>query len=113
MTALLLSLAVAGCGGVDDDAPTATLVTTPTSAAAGATVTLIAAAISDNGISGIQFYRVDSGTSTLLGTLNATPYQFTTTVPASATGSVSYFATAVDAYGNTGDSDYAVVTITN
>lgn len=110
---LLLSLALAGCGGGSDDGPTVTLAVTPTSAAAGATVTLIAVASSDVGMSAVRFYRVDASANTLLGTLNASPYQFTTTVPTTASGSVSYFARAVDADANTTDSDTATVTVTH
>lgn len=111
---LLLSLALAGCGGgSSDDGPTVTLAVTPTSAAAGATVTLIAVASSDVGMSAVRFYRVDASANTLLGTLNGSPYQFTTTVPTTASGSVSYFARAVDVDANTTDSDTATVTVTN
>lgn len=111
---LLLSLALAGCGGgTTSDGPTVTLAVTPTSAAAGATITLIAVASSDAGMSAVRFYRVDASANTLLGTLNTSPYQFTTTVPSTASGSVSYFARAVDTDANTTDSDNATVTITN
>ena len=111
---LLLSLALAGCGGgTTSDGPTVTLAVTPTSAVAGATITLIAVASSDAGMSAVRFYRVDASANTLLGTLNTSPYQFTTTVPSTASGSVSYFARAVDADANTTDSDNATVTITN
>ncbi|MFP8781288.1 hypothetical protein [Hydrogenophaga sp. RWCD_12] len=113
-TSLLLSLALAGCGGgSSDDGPTVTVAVTPNSAVAGATVTLIAVASSDVGMSAVRFYRVDSSASTLLGTLNASPYQFTTTIPTTASGSVSYFARAVDADANTTDSATATVTVTN
>ena len=112
--ATMLSLALAGCGGgTSDDAPTVVLATTDSSASAGETITLIAVPSSDLGISAVRFYRVDSGASTLLGTVNATPYQFTTTIPSTATDSVSYFARAVDADGNTGDSDDVEIAITD
>lgn len=110
---LLLSLVLTGCGGGTSDGPTVTLAVTPTSAAAGATVTLIAVASSDVGMSAVRFYRVDASANTLLGTLNASPYQFTTTIPTTASGSVSYVARAVDADANTTDSDTATVTVTN
>lgn len=110
----LLSLALAGCGGgTSDDAPTVVLASTDSSASAGETITLIAVPSSDLGISAVRFYRVDSGASTLLGTVNASPYQFTTTIPSTATDSVSYFARAVDADGNTGDSDDVDIAITD
>lgn len=112
-TALLLSLTISGCGGGSTEGPTVTLATSPTSAPAGATVTLIAVASSDIGISEVRFYRVDSSSNTLLGTLNTSPYQFTTNLPSSATDSVTYFARAEDDDGNTTDSDDASITITD
>ncbi|MBT9552387.1 MAG: hypothetical protein IV088_16170 [Hydrogenophaga sp.] len=113
-TALMLSLTISGCGGGSStDGPTVTLATTPTSAPAGATVTLIAVASSDIGISEVKFYRVGSSSNTLLGTLYDSPYQFTTTLPSSATDSVTYFARAEDDDGNTTDSEDASVTITD
>lgn len=112
--ALLLSLALAGCGGTaSSDAPTVTLATTPTAASAGASITLIAVASSDLGISAVQFYRVDASTSTLLGTMNSSPYQFTTTLPSDATDAVTYFARAIDTDSVTGDSNDASVTVTD
>lgn len=114
LAAALLSLALTACGGgTTDDAPTVTLASTATSASAGESVTLIAVASSDLGIAAVRFYRVDTSTTTLLGTLNATPYQFTTTVPSTATDTVSYFARAVDADGNTGDSEDVEIAITD
>lgn len=113
VSGLLLTLALTGCGGgSSEDGPTVTLAVTPTSAAAGATVTLIAVASSDVGMAAVRFYRVDDSASTLLGTLNTSPYQFTTTVPTTASGSVSYFARAVDAEATTTDSDTVTITIT-
>lgn len=112
---VLAGLLQAGCSTSEDDdsKPTVTLAATPTSGAAGATVTLIAVAQDDdNGVSEVKFFRVDSGTNTLLGTLNVTPFQLTTTLPTNVTGSISYFARAVDGAGNTADSAVATVTIT-
>lgn len=109
----LLTLSLSGCGGGDsEDGPTITLATTDTSASPGESITLIAVASSDLGISAVRFYRVDSGSNTLLGTLNATPFQFTTTIPSTASGSVSYFARAVDTDSITGDSDEVSITVT-
>lgn len=109
----LVAAGLSGCGGAStEDPPSVTLATSPTSAVAGATVTLIAVASDDQGVSEVRFYRVDSGTSVLLGTLNTTPYQMITTIPTTASGSVTYFARAVDTDNNTTDSAAAVVTIT-
>lgn len=115
LAAAALGLLLNGCSTSDDSdsGPSVTLATTPTSAAAGAVVTLIAVASDDVGVSEVRFFRVDSGTNTLLGTLNTSPYQLQATLPANATGSVSYFARAVDTDSNTTDSNQATVTITN
>lgn len=115
LAAAALGLLLNGCSSSDDSdsGPSVTLATTPTSAAAGAVVTLIAVASDDVGVSEVRFFRVDTGTNTLLGTLNTSPYQLQATLPANATGSVAYFARAVDSDDNTTDSNQATVTITN
>lgn len=115
LAAAALGLLLNGCSSSEDseNAPSVTLAATPTSAAAGAIVLLIAVASDDQGVSEVRFYRVDSGSNTLLGTLNTSPYQLQATLPANATGSVAYFARAVDADDNTTDSNQAAVTITN
>jgi hypothetical protein len=115
LAAAALGLLLNGCSSTDDSdsGPSVTLATTPTSATAGAVVTLIAVASDDVGVSEVRFFRVDSGANTLLGTLNTSPYQLQATLPANATGSVAYFARAVDTDGNTTDSNQAAVTITN
>lgn len=112
--AALLALSLAGCGGSEDEeAPTVSLVSTVTSAQAGETITLIASASSDLGISAVQLYRVDASTNTLLGSLNATPYQFSATLPSDASGSVLFFSRAVDGDGNTADSANVSITVTD
>ncbi len=115
LAAAALGLLLNGCSTSEDSGsgPSVTLATTPTSAAAGAVVTLIAVASDDVGVSEVRCYRVDSGANTLLGTLNTSPYQLQATLPANATGSVAYFARAVDTDDNTTDSNQAAVTITN
>lgn len=61
----------------------------------------------------VRLFRVDSGSNTLLGPLDTSPYQLRATLPANATGSVACFARAVDSDGNTADSNQAAVTLTN
>lgn len=115
--ALLVVVALAGCGGSvslgfgfgDDDRPSVSLAVSPTSASPGDTLRLVAAASDDYGVDFVEFYRVDGSGSTLLGFDGLPPYQLDTTVPASAAGSVQYFARAVDGGGQRGDS--AVVTV--
>ena len=117
VVALLGAVALAGCGGSvslgfgfdDDERPTASLAVSPTSASPGDTLRLVAAASDDYGVDFVEFYRVDDSGSTLLGFDGLSPYQLDTTVPADATGSVQYFARAVDGGGQRGDS--AVVTV--
>ncbi len=115
LAAAALGLLLNGCSSSEDSegAPSVTLAATPTSAAAGAVVLLIAVASDDQGVSEVRFYRVDSGANPLLGTRNTSPSQLQATLPAHATGSVAYFARAVDADDNTTDSNQAAVTITN
>lgn len=112
-TVAIVAGGLAACGGSDDEEPTVTLASTVTSAAAGASITLIAVPSSDSGISGVRFYRVDSTTSTLLATVNTSPYQITTAIPSDASGTVSYFARAVDTNNLTGDSNSVSITITS
>lgn len=119
LAAALLGAAAlaAGCGGSvslgfvlgDDDRPTASLAVSPTSAAPGDALRLVAAASDDYGVDYVEFYRLDTSGSTLLGFDGLPPYQLDTTVPAGASGSVQFFARAVDGGGQRGDS--AVVTV--
>ncbi|MEY2893750.1 MAG: hypothetical protein RJA98_3658 [Pseudomonadota bacterium] len=106
-----MSLAACG-GGLASDPPSVTLATLPTSAVVGASVTLVAVASDNEGVAGVQFYRVDASGNTLLGTLNTAPYQLATTLPTTTATAVAYFATAVDTDGNTTDSAQALVTVT-
>jgi hypothetical protein len=124
-----LALAVlAGCGGGiylewehgwigwEDDwdrhAPDVSLVVSPTSAPAGATVTLSAAASDDQGIDEVIFFRRSGSSNVLLGSVGRSPYTWTTTLPLDASGSVGYFARAVDVVNRRTDSATVSVTIT-
>ncbi|WP_428421306.1 hypothetical protein [Methylibium sp.] len=116
VAALCCAAVVAGCGGsvslgfgFGDDRPSASLAVSPTSASPGQALRLVAAASDDFGVDFVEFYRVDSSGSTLLGFDGLPPYQLDTTVPANAAGSVQFFARAIDGAGQRGDS--AVVTV--
>ena len=118
--ALALSLGLAACGGsislgfghYDDDAPSVSLAVSPTSAARGDTLRLLAAASDDYAVVVVEFYRVDPGGTTLLGSDRAPPYQFDTVVPAGAGANLQYIARAVDDAGQRTDSAAAVVVVT-
>jgi hypothetical protein len=111
--AFAASMALAACGGgVTSDPPSVTLATLPTSAVAGASVTLVAVASDNDGVAGVKFYRVDASGNTLLGTLNTAPYQLATTLPSTTATAVAYFATAIDTDDNATDSNQALVTVT-
>ena len=123
---LVSALAVAGCGGgvflgfefgdddFNDHFPAVSLAADTSSAPAGAAVQLIAAASDPNGIDSVAFFRLDpiGGGATLLGADGASPYQWGTTIPVTASGSVSFFARATDGFGNQADSEVVTVTVT-
>ena len=96
----------------DRRAPDVSLVVSPTSAPAGATVTLSAAASDDQGIDEVIFYRRSGSGSVLLGSVGRSPYTWSTVLPADASGSVGYFARAVDVVGRRTDSATVSVTLT-
>ncbi len=110
-TAVVGSVLLSACGG-GNESPEVTLAVVPTSASAGASVTLVAVAIDDKDeIKEVQFYRNDATGATLLATISAVPYQFQTSVPSDAVGEVSFFARAVDSDDQQADSNLAVVSV--
>ena len=121
-TASLVAAALlAGCGGGIylgyedwDEPPSISLVSKASSADAGQTVRLAAAA-SDNGwILEVRFYRVDaSGRSVLLGADDREPYDWDARIPGDAVpGSrVHFFARAEDGWGNVTESETVSITV--
>lgn len=99
-------------GGWDQHPPDVSLVVSPTSARAGATITLSAAASDDSGIDEVIFFRRSGDGHVLLGSVGRRPYTWTTTLPPDASASVGYFARAVDVAGRRTDSATATVTVT-
>jgi hypothetical protein len=97
--------------GPDDDPPSVSLAAAPTAAAPGERIGLVAAADDDYAVREVQFFRIDVGGSTLLGRDSSAPYALETTVPPGATGTVRYFARAVDDAGQDSDSQEVVVTV--
>lgn len=119
---LAASAVLAACGGGvylafwddgDDADPTVSLTASPQSAVPGQTITLQAAASDDSGIDSVVFYRVEAGGngSTRLARVCCAPYRWTTPLPDTASGSVSYFARAVDFAGNVTQSDAVAVNV--
>ncbi|WP_140629313.1 hypothetical protein [Methylibium rhizosphaerae] len=104
---------VGGYWDYDDWPPDVSIAVNPGSAAPGQQVALVAAASdADSGVDVVMFFRIESGGGiTRLATDCCSPYEWTTTVPASATGSVRYFARAFDFAGNVADSAPVTVTV--
>lgn len=117
---LLGAVLLGGCGGgiylgwsdIDDAPPTIELVVSPTAAQPGNTIQLSAAASDDYAINRVEFYRVaTSGANVYLGLDGRSPYQFSTTLPDTTAGSVSYYAVAMDDIGQTTRSALVTVTV--
>jgi hypothetical protein len=116
----MAALLIAGCGGGvsfyfddwDDLAPAVDLAASSTSAPAGASVHLAAAAADESGIDRVSFYRYDGNTAVRLATDTSAPYAFDFIVPADGRASVTVFAHAVDNAGNAADSNLVTIAIT-
>lgn len=105
--------ALLGCGGGDsDDPPTIELAAIPTSGVIGATITLSADAEDDNGLKEVRFFRVTANAEELLATFTRGPFLLQTTIPAGASGSVTYRATAIDDDDQETDSNTVSITVT-
>jgi len=114
--ALVAAAQLGGCNvgayidiGPDDDPPSVSLAASPTTAAPGETVGLVAAASDDYRVIEVAFYRADSGGDTFLGRDSSEPYALDTVVPAGAGAEVRYLARAVDDAGQ--DSESPTVTV--
>jgi hypothetical protein len=110
---------VAGCGGGvylswgsgDGFAPSVSLAVSPTAAAPGDTVMLAAAASDFDGIDQVTFFRLDGDVATPLSALARPPYSLETAIPLDASGSVGYFARAIDNSGDRADSKVVTVSV--
>jgi hypothetical protein len=116
--AAFVAVGLAGCYGSlsfgigpDDDPPSVSLAAAPQTAAPGELIGLVAAADDDYVVREVLFFRVDVGGDTLLGRDSSAPYAIETTLPLDASGSVRYFARAVDDAGQDSDSQEVVVTV--
>lgn len=113
------ALALAGCGGSlyigvggdGDRPPDVSLAVSPTSASAGQVVRLVAAATDDFGVARVEFFRISGAGSIALGSDGSPPYALDATLPTGATGTVQFFARAVDDAGQSRDSDLVSVSV--
>jgi hypothetical protein len=106
---------LAACGisigfGPNDDPPNVSLAAAPQQAAPGERIGLVAAASDDYAVREVQFYRVDAGGNTLLGSDSSAPYALETTLPTGVRGEVRYFARAIDDAGQEAESQLVAVT---
>jgi hypothetical protein len=109
------STLLAACGisigfGPNDDPPNVSLAAAPQQAAPGERIGLVAAASDDYAVREVQFFRVDVGGNTLLGSDGSAPYALETTLPAGVRGEVRYFARAIDDAGQAAESQVVAVT---
>jgi len=118
--ALSAGVLVAGCGGGvylefggdDDLPPVIDLSASASSARAGDSVRLAAAAADENGIDHVSFYRVDGNTAVRIGSDGSPPYEWQLLVPADGRSAVTVFARAVDYADNVAESDQLTISIT-
>ncbi len=114
----VLPLTLVACGGGvyldywDDDPPDVSLAASSTSALAGGSVRLVAAAADRDGIDQVRFYRYDGSTAVRIGTDDRAPYEWDLLVPADGRTSVIVFARAIDDFGNYNDSNAVTISIT-
>jgi hypothetical protein len=115
---MFVALALAGCGGgfyisdgFDDDDPEVTLSTDTDTVEPGDRLRLVAVAHDDFSVSHVSFYRVQSGTRTLLGSDSTRPYELEVQVPSSATGTLEFVARAADFVGQVSQSDSVEVEV--
>jgi hypothetical protein len=114
------ALVLAGCGGGfylgdgiddDDDPPLIVLSVSPVVAEPGDTLRLRASASGDAGIDEVIFFRVDGVLSTQLDEDDTAPYEHDTEMPDDATGTVQFFARAIDDEGRARDSDLVSISV--
>jgi hypothetical protein len=99
-------------GDHDDQPPVVDLSAASSSARAGESVRLAAAAADDNGIDHVSFYRYDGNTAVRLGSDSASPYEWSLQLPSDGRTSVTVFARAVDRWDNAADSKFVTIGIT-
>lgn len=110
-----------GCGGGvwigigdedwDDLAPSVSVAATSTTAIAGGTLRVIAAAADESGIDAVAYYRRDDGRWTFLGNDHTAPYEWLVPVPADGRSVLEVFARATDRTGLQADSEVLQVVV--
>lgn len=117
---LLAGALIAGLSGcyvgvsytwTDDEPPSVSLSASPGEAAPGTTITLTASAHDDDAVERVEFFRMGGSGAVYLGSDFSAPYTFETRLPETSAGSVSYFARAVDRWGQRSDSDWVRVSV--
>jgi hypothetical protein len=111
---------MAGCGGGvylefgdgDELPPVIDLSAAASSARAGDSVRLAAAAADENGIDHVSFYRFDGNTVVRIGSDGSPPYEWQLLVPTDGRSAVTVFARAVDYADNVTESDQLTISIT-
>jgi hypothetical protein len=116
LSSCLLVLPLVACGGGlldgDDEPPSISLAIGASSAAPGAVVRLAAAAIDDEGVEKVVFFRVETnGENTQLGVDTTEPYELDTVVPTGASGTLRFFARATDTADQSTDSATVSLTV--
>jgi hypothetical protein len=118
--ALLCTLTITACGGGvyigwgpdDDRPPSVSLTAAVTSAAPGQSIRFVAAATDDFGVDSVALWRIErDGSAGEVSSDSTWPWEFTTTLPADAIGSVRYFARATDDVGQQSDSETVTVAV--
>ena len=120
--ALGLAVATLGaCGGGlwigidgswgDDRAPSVSIASAATSAVAGGTLRVVAAAADDDGIDEVSFFRRDGNRWTLLGSDGTQPYEWMVAVPVDGRSVLEVYARATDRSGWQADSEVLQVSI--
>ena len=122
--ALALALSLAACGGGlslgidigggdgDLGPPSVSLASAQDSVAAGASVTLVAAASDENGIDEVAFYRLDGDRAVWLGSDLSEPYAWDATAPTDGRRTLRVFARATDGAGSRADSAVVSIAVT-
>jgi Bacterial Ig domain len=109
----LAVLGLAACGGGfylgvdysdDNTDPSVSLAVASTSVRAGDVLRLSAAAVDDNGIDNVAFYRYDGNTIVPLGSDGREPFNWQLVVPSDGRSVLTLFARATDWNGNRADS---------
>lgn len=118
LCALGLSLTLGGCSGSlfigvdnrhDGPPPTIALTATPSSLTQAGTLTLGTSITASAPLAEVRFYQTTARGAVLLGTRTLDPFQFTLAIDRTSNGTLAFYATAIDANGQSADS--ATITV--